>query len=213
MINYLKNLLKKNKKEENVPYSVENRINDMFGELSEDIFSVKTGTDIVAFCDILGEEISDFRENLFQKSGFIFPVVRVIDCDDLQENEFQIFIRDKLIFNGFCHLNQDDAVAEIIDAIKDVYNKNIEKIFCNEILEKYIDTVQKQNGWLVWNLTNAMPIWGIKLILVNLLQNGKSIKNISYVFEKICKYATKNRDICIKADPYVVAEKMCSDIS
>ena len=66
-------------------------------------------------------------------------------------------------------------------------------------MEKYIDTVQKQNGWMVWNLTNAMPVWGIKLILVNMLKRDKSIKDINYVFEKICKYATKNRDICIKA--------------
>ncbi|MCR5261727.1 MAG: FHIPEP family type III secretion protein [Candidatus Gastranaerophilales bacterium] len=208
MIEYFKKLFNKNKTDGNTPKTAEDRINEMYGELSADIVSIKLGNDIGAFYDNLGLELAEFRENLFEKTGFIFPPIRVTEQPDLQENEFTICVRNKEVKNGFCHLTEDDALNDIIKALEDVYKENIDKIFSNEIMEKYMDTVQKQNGWMVWNLSNAMPLWGIRLVLVNLLKEGKSIKDINYIFDKICIYATKNRDVCIKADPYMISDKM-----
>lgn len=211
MIDYIKNIFKFNKKNEICKKTANDRIAEMYCELSTDIVCIKTGNDLNSFHDNLGDELSNFRENLFEKSGFIFPLIRVIADNELQENEFKIIIRSKEVKNGFCHLNQDDAINEIISSLEEVYEKNIDIIFSNEIMEKYMDTVQKQNGWMVWNLSNAIPLWGIRLILVNLLKQGKSIKDINYIFDKICIYATKNRDVCIKADPYVISDKMCNE--
>lgn len=209
MIEKLKNLFKK--KEEKAEPTVEEHIADMFTELKVDAVKICIGGDLSEYGENLGCQLGEFRDNLFEKTGFIFPPVRVIVSDEIQENEFRILLREKLTLTGYCRLNQEDAVSEIINSLQNVYENNIDRIFSNEIAEKYIDTVQKQNGWLIWNLTNAMPAWGIRLVLVRLLQQGRSIKDINYIFDKICKYATKNRDVCIKADPYLVSEKMCSE--
>ena len=90
--------------------------------------------------------------------------------------------------------------------------ENLDLVFTNEITEKYINAVQSRNGWLVWNVSHLIPVTGIKVILVNLLKNGKSINDITYIFEKICEAATKEKDWCSMRDPYKIAKAINTEI-
>ena len=85
-------------------------------------------------------------------------------------------------------------------------------IFSNEITEKYIDLVQRNNSWLIWNVLRMVPVTGIKVILVDILKAGKSIKDIVFVFEKICEYASENKDFATSKDPYRIAERVKKDL-
>lgn len=211
MFEKIKNFLKIKKKDK-TEKTVKQRIDELFDSFNSEVVTIKIGEDIASFAKDLGTEIWEFRETLFENTGFIFPPVRILSSVDFQENEYQILLRDEEIFTGFSLFNQDDAVKEIVENLEGIYQANIEKFFVNEIMEKYLETMYKKNCCLTWNLLMAMPVLGIKLILINILQNGKSIKNIVAVFEKICEYATKNRDVCYKADPYVIADKVCSEL-
>ena len=57
-----------------------------------------------------------------------------------------------------------------------------------------------------------VPITGIRAILIDILNDGKSIKDIVFVFEKICEYASENRDFLATKDPYKIAEYVKKDL-
>lgn len=64
--------------------------------------------------------------------------------------------------------------------------KYVQDIFDYEDLEKYIDVVRQSNEFLVENLvTDSLTLTDIKLLLVSLIQERVSIKDIVYIFEKI----------------------------
>ena len=147
-----------------------------------------------------------------EKSGFIIPPVRVINDRTLQENELQILIRGHVVFQDFTIPKKDYILETVLNNLAKITTKNISEIFTNEITEKYIDLVQKNNSWLIWNVMRIIPVTGIKLILVDILKAGKSIKDIVFVFEKICEYASENKDLLSPKDPYKIAECVKKDL-
>ncbi len=212
MFDKLKNLFMKNKNDVVTVEQPNEHIDYLFRALVEENLVIKVGEDLGGFSACLVDEIWDFRDEICEKTGFIFPPVKIVENDSLQENEYEIFVQGKIYKHSFSLFNQESFCKEILDSLKSLCKKDIDMIFSNHIAEQYIDTVQKNNSWMIWNLTNAMPIWGIRLVLVSLLKEGKSIKNINYIFEKMNRYATKNREINYKADPYLVCKNVCNDL-
>lgn len=206
MIKRIKNLLKLNKKksEENV-YA---NIDEMFSTLGVDELCIQVGEDLIPFGEAICEKIQDLRKKLKDKTGLIIPPVRVIDNFDFQENEYQIKLRNKLVFTGFTVPTSDYATNEISRSLENACMENLDIVMTNEIVEKYIECVQRNNGWLVWYLARLIPTTGIKVILTDLIRNGKSINDITYIFEKICEQATKVRDVYSIPDAHKIAETL-----
>ncbi|MBR2524932.1 FHIPEP family type III secretion protein [bacterium] len=206
MIETIKNLLKLNKKEPEK--DVYEKINDLFDSLGADEISIQVGEDLIDFGGNFGGRIDDLRTKMKDKTGLIIPKVHVFENLDFQENEYRIKIRNEEVFVGFTVPKEDYALNEITRSLENVCMENIDKVMTNEMVEKYIETVQRNNGWLVWYLARLIPTTGIKVILVDLIKNGKSINDITYIFEKICEQATKTRDIYTIPDVYKIAEKI-----
>ena len=206
MIETIKNLLKLNKKEPEK--DVYTRINELFESLGTDEISIQVGEDLVQFCSDISGRIWDLRNKIKDKTGLIIPPVRILDNLDLQENEYLIKIRNEEVYTGYTVPKEDYALNEIIRSLEQVCMDNLEKVMTNEMVEKYIEAVQRNNGWLVWYLGRMIPTTGIKVILVDLIKNGKSINDITYIFEKICEQATKNRDMCTIPDVKKIAERL-----
>lgn len=174
-------------KDEVVEVSSEDRFGALFKTLSCDVIRVEVGEDIVPFAENhIVDMIWKLRKAIKDKNGFIIPLVRVIDNEDLQENEYLIKVRDKVVYQGFVIPTGEDIEEDVRISLEQVCEDYLEEIFTNEIAEKYIDQVQaNNNGWLIWNITNVLRVTDIRLILVALLRDGKSIKDIDYVFDKI----------------------------
>lgn len=206
MMKLFKNLLKFNigKKQE----SVYDKINDLFDSLETDEICITIGEDLLPFADKISGKIWDLRNKLKDKTGLIIPAVRILDDFNLQENEFEIKLMGEKVFNGYTVPTEDYATNEITRSLEKVCMENIEKVLTNETVEKYIDTVQRNNGWLIWYLARIIPTTGIKVILAELIRSGKPINNITYIFEKICEQATKSGDIYSIPDAHKIAEKL-----
>lgn len=211
MIGKLKTLLqfRKPKKDEK---TLDEKITDLFDSLQVDALAVVFGDDILQFAQSIVNCIGKFRMAMKEKSGFIIPPVRVINDKDLQENEIQILVRGHVVFQDFAIPKKDYVLETILNNLARISTKNISEIFTNEMTEKYIDLVQKNNSWLIWNVMRIIPVTGIKLILVDILKAGKSIKDIVFVFEKICEYASENKDFMTTKDPYKIAECVKKDL-
>lgn len=206
MIEMIKNLLKLNKKKPEK--DVYEKINDLFDSLGTDEITIQLGEDLVCYGGKIAEQVGELRNKIKDNTGLIIPPVRVMDNLDFQENEFRIKIRNEFVYTGFTVPKEDYAINEITRCLEDACMNNLDKVLTNEMVEKYIEVVQRNNGWLVWYLSRLIPTTGIKVILVDLIKNNKSINDITYIFEKICEQATKSRDMYTIPDVYKIAEKI-----
>ncbi|MDO5305480.1 MAG: FHIPEP family type III secretion protein [bacterium] len=210
MIECLKKLI--NKKEEK-KVDVLTRIEEMYNSLTTDEILICVGADLSESAKKLCDKIAVLRENLFDSSGFILPAVRIVDKVSLQENEYHFQIQGNIAFVGFSLFSEDDAIAEISQNFELTCIEHISEIFSNRMTEKYVESVQRENAYLVWNLSNMLPIWDLKTILTDLIKDGKSIKNITYIFEKICEVTGKKGDGNYISDPHKISKKLIKHLS
>ena len=211
MIEMFKNLLKLNRKKQSIP-SVEDRICDMFENLTVDELSIKIGEDLVPFAEELCVRISELRERLYENYGYIIPAVRILDSAELQENSYCIFLRENPAFVGYTVATVDYACEEIVNELEDICFKHIDIVFSTELTERYIEQAAKKVSGLVYFVTHFIPVTGIKDILINLIRERKSIKDINYVFSQICEQCANDTDTCKLRDPKKVFEKVKSKI-
>ena len=214
MLKRIKNLFKFKQKEEESP-SVYERIDNLYDALNDDIILVKIGEDLIPHGDFICNIISDLRDEIKDECGFIFQAARVVDISSLQENEFVICINGEDVKNGFLIPNENGIKEEFYETFKTVIYDYLETLFTNEVTERYIDTVQRKNGWLVWNLTNVLSIIDIKTIMLDIIQKGKSINNINYIFEQIGKQVLtegKYRDCFVKHNPHIIAKEIIEQL-
>ena len=182
MLKRIKNLF--NRKKENI-LSINDKIELLYDELGSDTILVHLGDDLTEYGEMFCNIIQELREEVKNECGFIMPNVHIQDNTVLQENEFVIYIRGNFAERGFLIPNEDGIRDEFYDIFKTIIYGKMKAIFTNEVTERYIDTVQKKNGWLIWNITSILSVPDIKTILSDIIDNGKSIKDIGYVFEKI----------------------------
>lgn len=165
------------------------KIDEMFESLDSDVITLLIGEDFLEFKDLVIGTISEIREELKENTGFILPPVHIMDDEELQENEFVLQTHNKEVLRTFVIPNSSEIKKEIDYAIRYLFNNNIKDIFTSEITEKYINFVQRKQCWTVWNLTCTFSVAEIREVLINVLENKKTIRNISYIFEKFAEYA------------------------
>ena len=213
MLKRIKNLFNFTHKEEVL--SVYEKINNLYDTLNDDIIVIKIGSDLSPYGDYICDITSDLRKEIKDECGFIFPPVRILDSTYLQENEFVVSIHGTKAANGFLIPNEQGITDEFYETFKTVIYDSVDTLFTSEIAEKYIDTVQKKNGWLIWNLTNSLSIIELKTILLDIIQKGKSINNINYIFEQIGELVlTEGRfkDCFVKYNPHAIAKEIVKQL-
>lgn len=213
MLKRIKNLL--HIKQTEKVMSVCEQINNLYDSLNEDIILVKIGEDLVQYGDFICGIISELRSEIKDECGFILPPVRTRDYPCLQENEFVITVQGEDVFNGFVLPTEDGIREELYDGLKTVVYDKLDEIFTNEITEKYINTVQKNNSLLIWNLTSILSVIDIKTILSDIIQKGKSINNIDYIFEKIGEHILSDGEqnaFFKRHNPHTIAKKIAEKL-
>lgn len=195
--------------------NVYEKIDNLFDSLSEENIRIQIGEDLIPYRDIVIEVIGTIREEVKDECGFIMQAVNIKNNDVLQENEFVIFVQNECTYRGFVIPTEEGVREEIYDALKDSVYGKMDKIFTYEVTEKYINTVQRNNGWLVWNVTNVLSIAQIKIILSQIIAAGKSISNINYIFEKIGEEVLSDgeyKDFSKHYNPEIIAKNIVREL-
>ena len=169
-----------------------------FNTLSEDTIMFKIGFDLVQFVEEMIKSIKNSRNKIKDETGFVLPLIRITSSKTLQENELLVYVQGREVFQEFLVFNKKEVNKEIDVIVRKIYDEYLDEIFTNEILEYYINQVQKKNVWLIYDVMQILFVAEIKQLLMSLLKNGKSIKNISLIFEKIstiinCNYRWQPR--------------------
>jgi flagellar biosynthesis protein FlhA len=89
----------------------------------------------------------------------------------------------------------------IAKALEYIAVKYVDDLLDYEDIDKYLDVVEKENPFLVDNIIpDVLNYADIKYIMTSLIKEHVSIKNITYIFEKINDYAedTSKTDIISK---------------
>lgn len=86
----------------------------------------------------------------------------------------------------------------IAHALEYIAVKHVDDLLDYEDIEKYLDVVDKENSYLVDNIIpDILNYSDIKYIMASLIKEKVSIKNITYLFEKINDYADDSARIDI----------------
>lgn len=212
-----------------------------------DVLQVQIGKSIIKLVEPLQEnqllpKMSELRHSLYERLGYIFPEVRIVDNQILQENEYRFFIRGRLVAKGFVYLDKnlvkfsdlkdknislyshaikeenivltepmwwvDKAIANknnisglepaeaLIVHFKNCLDQNLEEVITLEYITQLLDAVKIKYPVCVNTLVpNLIDIVDLKIILINLLKENISIKNIHLILEKLCDYARLDKNL------------------
>ena len=210
MLNRIKNFFKHKEYTETEESTID-KISSIFENLDCDIIRFEIGSDLIQYGTDIGCVISNFREITKDTNGFIFPAIRIISNNNLQENEINVYIQDKFISNRFLVFNKEEVTKEILNILQEIYDIHIDKIFTCKIVEKYISKAQNECAYTVWHLTCSYSIIEIRDILLQIIKNKKSIKNINYIFEKISEICFSS-GFCRHYSTNIIAEKIIKQI-
>lgn len=163
----------------------EDKVNQLFNRLGEEVIKIEIGEDLAQFAEDMCTIIEEFRENTMKKNGFILPLTNIIQNNELQENEFLLKVHGNETYHEFLIPTEEYINKEINKALDATVNSNLKNLFSNKIIEKYVDSARTGNEYLIYNICNTLTNYEIRDILVTLIENGKSINDIGYIFERI----------------------------
>ena len=211
MLNYLKKIFYK---KEASQISTEDRVEELFNNtFSIDTVRFEIGNDITEFGADISKEISSFRECIAENTGFIFPLVHVINNSSFQENQITIFIQGKEIKEEFLIPNKEKVIKDIHIFLEEIYKNYLDEIFTSEFLEKIILKVQEKNAWLIWNVTCFFTTTQLINIFVRILEKNKSIKTAEYIFQKMDDiFMKKYSDCCVRLSTKDLADEIIKQI-
>ncbi len=185
----------------------------LFDEIDEETLCLEFGNDILLFHNDISEKLMDLRRQIMNKTGFIFPLTRFLHNMDLQENQYVIKIMGKTVYEGYVIPNAKDATEEIIKNLEKIILNNFDTLLTNNTVENYLNHIEDSNPRLVCNTIRYLTLGDIKKILVEILNEGKSIKNITYIFEKINENMVNHDGVqYIPQNPVKIANKICHNI-
>ena len=167
-----------------------NKINPdkMLNYFGIDILKVSLPKKLKNLSTDLMARIVGLREELADNLGYIIPNVRIYNDYNLKNNEYEIFVRTKLI-KKFKIKEEHEVLDQIIENLKTICLENISKIFLQENAQKLLYEVS--NKKVVETLLQNLSVEDVRLILIELINQNVSIKDNNYVFERMSVYANK----------------------
>lgn len=188
-----------------------NNIDDLFNSMNSDIITIFVGSDFTKLVDTIIETIKTTRTKVKEETGFIIPEIHILDDDNLQENELNLHIRGKKVLQRFIVPNIKEIEKELQEILNIIYQEHLEEIFSLELVEKYIEFSREKLAWTIWNITSMYSISEIRNILIYILKNQKSIRDINYVFEKFA-ICSSDFNSAYRQNPDIIAQRMASEL-
>lgn len=189
-----------------IQQEMQDRINPdrMYERLGVDIICLQVGRGLLQIVDpninpILFANLAAMRQRLTDTYGYIIPRIRIMDSISLGNYEYSISIRHKAITNGIVDLEQivDDkkAVDIIISDLEECFITHVDKILMESDVEKYIAIAKDANPTQVDYLLGKFSIYDIRKILVNLIKEKFSIRDICFIFMKLNEFSKETTNI------------------
>lgn len=179
--------------------------NNMYRRLGVDIITILIGVDLINCADpelnnsTLLPQIAYLRKKLVDEYGYVIPNVRVVDSLSLQNNEYSIEIRGKVVLKesvDFNNMEIKQVNTQIINSLEKICFQYVQQIFTKFDTLKLIELAKADDPTLVNDLIPLLiSAIDLKYIFTNLLSKKISIKDIIYIFELLNFHAQHTQDV------------------
>lgn len=174
--------------------------NRLYQRLGVDVLGFQMGSALVDLCDpdkenVLLPEVALLRKNLTDDLGYIIPNIRVKYCETYEPYECGIFIRG--VRRETFYISPDDKAIgnTIISHIRKACIKYANDIITKMDVLKLMELVRAENPTLTNDLIPQMiSAVDFRRIMVNLVKEEVSIKDIMFIFERLCDFARLSND-------------------
>jgi len=176
--------------------------------LSIDPIRLCFGSGLLPLMDVgqggnLLERVVMIRRNIALELGAITPMIRLQDDIQLKYNQYVIFIRGVEVAGGKIELEDEttDHSATIVNHLTKIIEKHLHELLSREDVHILIDNISERHPTLVNELIpEHMSIGDVQRILVKLLKEGVSIRDLVLILETVANYApiTKDTDMLVE---------------
>lgn len=186
--------------------------NAMYQRLGVDVISLQVGLGLVSLADPeqknkLLPAIAKLRKDLTDELGYIIPNIRVMDSTKLKSNECIISIRSNVRDRFFVDISAFNKEEIIVEHIRKTCIKHVNEVFTKTDVLKLMELVRSQDPTLVNDLIpELISAIDFRRIVVNLLREEVSIKDIILIFERLCDFARFNNQ------PIVLTERLRAEL-
>jgi flagellar biosynthesis protein FlhA len=140
------------------------------------------------------------RKQMVSDYGFLTEAIQVQVNSKLGAGCYQLLLQGKQLLSG--HLVDAEpeqasrsSLEEMADRIRDTLFENADLVLNHQLVLEYIEQVREQDPQLASQLIpDVIQVWDIQNILVALLKDKISVKNIRFIFERIANLARKSSD-------------------
>lgn len=130
------------------------------------------------------EGIQQIREELAKEYGYLLPVVRMKDSTNLEYNQYQISIYDRVVIDNKIECLEEFKFFEVYEVLKRVAMEQYDSIINRQIVKNLIDNVACQYPAVVEKLIPEKVSYSmIQQILIGVIKQGKSIRNLLKIIE------------------------------
>lgn len=186
--------------------------NSMYQRLGVDVISLQIGFGLIPLVDPeqrnkLLPAVAKLRKDLTDELGYIIPNIRVMDSSKLKANECRICIRGNQRVAFFVDTKAHNKEEIIINEIRKACIKYVNEIFTKTDVLKLMELVRSQDPTLVNDLIpDLISAIDFRRIMVNLIREEVSIKDIILIFERLCDFARFNNQ------PQILTERIRSEM-
>ncbi|MCR4881089.1 MAG: flagellar biosynthesis protein FlhA [bacterium] len=187
--------------------------NKYYERLGIDIITVTLGKDLAWIADTdqngnLLPRIVGMRKRLVDELGYIIPNVRLLKSFENEPNEFDIWIRGKLVAKSEI-IDKPEFLDEADMVVKELQKcamEYVDYIFSLTNVYKITECVKVKDSALVDYLFEYVDNLDIRNIFVGLIKQNKSIKDVDFIYQKIADYGRTT------ADTEEITKKIKADI-
>lgn len=174
--------------------------NSLYQRLGVDVLGFQMGSALVDLCDpdkenVLLPEVALLRKNLTDELGYIIPNIKVKYCETFEPYECAIFIRGVRRETFYINPGDKDIGKTMISHIRKACIKYANDIITKMDVLKLIELVRTENPTLTNDLIpKLISAIDFRRIMVNLIKEEVSIKDIILIFERLCDFARFSKE-------------------
>lgn len=152
-------------------------------------------------------EIRELRENIAAQYGFLLPVLRIRDNENLEEKQYRILSYEQVLYSECLQSLAEITFHTICTQLERTVLEQFDKIVNRQMIRILIDNLEERYPASVKGvIPERIPLVRLQSILTALILKKKSIRNLVKIIETI-EEADDIRDVDKLAE--LMIERLC----
>lgn len=140
--------------------------------------------------------VNQCRRKLAAGTGMLLPIIRILDMEELGDNEMRIVSYDRVLLQEECEKKQSETELQVycsmIDKAVRLCRENYGRILNKQLVKCLLDNLQEQYpGVLDGLVPDRVSYYEVMCHLRNTIEEKGSIRDLIHIMESLeCKYSS-----------------------